>query len=215
MKGLERIGVFGGTFDPPHLGHLILAEMAREQLRLDRLLFLPAGRSPLKPEVKMASDHHRSAMLDLALAHMPEFELDLTDLERPSPSYTVDTLALLREAYGPEPEFFLLIGEDSLVDFPRWRAPEQIIDAARLAVFDRPGFRADLDTLEDAVPGIRNRIERIEGPRIGISATGLRQRIRQGRSIRFQVPWVIESYLQEQGLYRAGVDEDPARNNGT
>lgn len=214
MKGLERIGVFGGTFDPPHLGHLILAEMAREQLRLDRLLFLPAARSPLKPEARMAADHHRAAMLDLALAHMSEFELDLTDLERPGPSYTVDSLRLLREAYGPEPAFFLLVGEDSLADFPRWRAPEAIVGAARLAVFDRPGYRADEAALEAAVPGIRERIDRIEGPRIGISATGLRKRIRQGRSIRFQVPWVIESYIQEQGLYWDGVDEDPARKNG-
>ena len=214
MTGLARLGVFGGTFDPPHLGHLLLAEMAREQLHLDRLLFVPASRSPLKPDARITADHHRAAMLDLALAHLPEFELDPTDLDRPSPSFTVDLLALLRETYGPGPELHLLIGEDSLVDFPRWREPERILEMARLAVFARPGYQADLDALEASVPGIANRVARIEGPHIGISATELRRRVGQGRSIRFQVPWVIESYIHEQGLYRDAVAEDPAPKNG-
>lgn len=197
-----RLGIFGGSFDPVHLGHLILAETAREQLGLDGLRFLPAARSPHKPDAAPTADAHRVAMLELALAAQPAFALERLDLERPAPSYTVDSLGLLRARLGAEVELWWILGSDSLASFPRWRQPERILELARLAVFDRPGPPPDLAALERALPGLAGRLDRLEGPRIEISATDIRQRVRQGRSIRFRVPEPVEAYIRRHRLYR-------------
>ncbi len=198
----SRLGVFGGSFDPIHLGHLIIAEEARAALRLDRVLFVPARRSPLKAELPRASDADRAAMIELAIAGQPDFVLSRVELDRPAPSFTIDTLALLRAELGPRADLWLILGEDTLADFPAWRDPDTILAQVRLAVFDRPGYAHALDELEDALPGARNRVDRILAPLIGISATGLRARVADGRPIRYQVPPAVETYIQAHGLYR-------------
>jgi len=151
-----RLGVIGGTFDPPHYGHLVLAENGCVQLGLERVLFVLAGQPPHKPNRPITPVHHRLAMVEAAIAGEPAFALSRVDLDRPGPHYTVETLALLRREY-PEAELFFLMGGDSLADFPGWYDSAGIVRQARLAVMQRPGYEPDLAKLERAVPGIRER----------------------------------------------------------
>jgi nicotinate-nucleotide adenylyltransferase len=197
----ERLGIFGGTFDPVHLGHLIVATEIRHALALDRVLFLPAGEPPHKQGWTVSPAAHRVAMLRLALADDPGFGLCLHDVERPGLSYTADTLADLA-ARWPAAELFFLMGEDSLRDLPTWREPARIIAAARLAVVARPGIDTDLADLEPVLPGISQRVELTPAPEIGIAARDLRARVAAGRPIRYQVPAAVERYIREHGLYR-------------
>jgi len=197
-----RLGLFGGTFDPIHLGHLVIAEEARAVLRLDRILFIPARRSPLKAAGPIAADDQRLAMLERAIAGQPAFTVSRVDLDRPGPSYTVDTLALLGAERGDKAVLWLILGADALVDLPAWREPAAILEAARLAVFERPGHAIDLEALEAALPGSGLRVDRIPTPLIGISASDLRDRVAAGRPIRYQVPAAVEDYIMAEGLYR-------------
>jgi nicotinate-nucleotide adenylyltransferase len=219
---LGRVGVFGGSFDPIHLGHLIIAEEARAALALDRVLFVPARRSPLKPELPRASDADRVAMIERAIVGAPAFALHRVDLDRAGPSYTVDTLARLRDELGAELEaeqgseqgsgsgaelalqtaLWFILGADALAQLPTWHKPQAILAAARLAVFERPGYAVDLDGLEAVLPGARGRIDLLNAPHIGISATDLRARVATGRPIRYQVPAAVEAYIEAHGLYR-------------
>mgnify|MGYP003378935224 CR=1 FL=1 len=156
------IGVFGGSFDPIHLGHLLVAEQAREQLGLSRLLFMPAARSPHKGGQAPADDHHRRAMVELAIADHPAFALSLVDLDRPPPSYTVDSLALLHAA-RPRVEWVLVLGADSLVGLSGWKEPARIVAQARLAVFARPGATPYFNTGACLFPGQITGIEIVRG----------------------------------------------------
>lgn len=199
----SAFGVFGGTFDPIHLGHLLVAELAREQLGLARVLFLPAARSPHKAGQVPAADHHRRAMVELAIADHPVFALSTVDLDRSAPSYTIDSLALLRAAAPDVAEWVLILGGDSLLGLSAWREPAQIAAQAALAVFDRPGAPLDLEALELRRPYLAGRVRRIEGPRLEISATGIRRRQAEGRTIRYQVPESVRAYIAANGLYAA------------
>jgi len=198
----HRVGVLGGTFDPLHLGHLIIAEEARAALGLDVVLFVPARRSPLKDTAPIATDDQRAAMIERAIGGAPAFRLSRVDLDRPGPSYTVETLALVQAEAGPAAALWFILGADALADLPAWRDPAAILDAARLAVFDRPGHIADLAALAAQIPGIRGRIDAIPAPLIGISATDLRRRAAAGRPIRYQVPASVEAYISAHRLYR-------------
>lgn len=201
LRRPERLGVLGGTFDPPHYGHLALAEAAREQLGLTRVLFVPAGEPPHKPGRPITPAHHRAAMVQAAIADNPAFVLSRVDLDRPGPHYTVDMLALLEQEY-PRAVFFFLMGSDSLVEFPTWRDPAGILRKAVLAVMNRPGYPVDWEALERAVPGIRERVVFVDAPMLDISASDLRRRAREGRSLRYLVPPAVEAYIREHGLYR-------------
>ena len=204
-----RIGVLGGTYDPIHLGHLIIASELRHALTLDRVLFVPAAQSPfvarkLKGPPR-ASDADRLAMLELALADAPGFEIDRTDIDRPPPSRSAELLAILTERLAPVSLVFLM-GEDALRDFPAWYEPATIVQLAELGVASRPGVDLDHRGLEEvflAVPSARGRVHRIRTPRIEISATDIRARIQDGRPISFLVPRIVERYIIEQRLYRA------------
>ena len=196
------IGVFGGSFDPIHLGHLLVAEQAREQLGLSELLFMPAARSPHKRGQAPAADAHRRAMVELAIADHPAFALSLVDLDRPPPSYTVDSLALLHAA-RPRAEWVLVLGADSLAGLSTWREPARIAAQARLAVFARPGASLDLAALETRMPFLAGRVALLEGPRVEISATDIRRRVARGRSIRYLVPEAVRAYIETHGLYAA------------
>ncbi len=199
-RPLLKLGVIGGTFDPPHDGHLVLAENARAQLELSRVLFVLAGSPPHKPDQPITSAHHRLAMVKAAIADNAAFALSRVDLDRPGPHYTVDMLAELRQEY-PQAKLFFLMGGDSLAEFPSWRDPAGIVRRASLVVMRRPGSQPDLAALEEAVPGLRDRLIWLDSPYLGVSGSDLRRRVRGRLPIRYLVPPAVESYIYLHGLY--------------
>lgn len=197
-----RVGVVGGTFDPVHIGHLVAAEEVRALVGLDRVLFVPAGQPPHK-RWTITPAAHRVAMLEAAIADNPAFALSRVEVDRPGPSYSVDTLAQLRAELGPATELFFVVGMDMLADLPHWRQPERLPGLARIVAVTRPGFpRFDLARLEPIIPNARDVIQVVPIPELRISATDLRRRVAAGRPIRYQVPAAVEAYIREQGLYR-------------
>lgn len=199
-----RLGVLGGTFDPPHVGHLILAEEGRTRLQLEKVLFVPAGDPWRKAGQEVTPAEHRLAMVRLLLASDPYFEVSTLEVERQGPSYTVDTLESLHQQYGPELELYFILGEDALHDLPNWREPARIISLAWLAVAPRPVERGTATPdLEDAVPGRSERIVPLPMPTVDISSTSLRERARAGLSLRYLVPLAVEEYIRRHGLYGA------------
>jgi nicotinate-nucleotide adenylyltransferase len=196
-----RIGVFGGTFDPVHLGHLILAEQCRVQGRLDEVVFVPAARPPHKSEADLTPFAQRVEMLNLALAGQPAFRVEEVEKDRPGPSYTAVTLEELERRRSGH-QWFLIVGGDALRDLPDWYAPERIVALAELLVVPRQGVVVPpLDELRSRLgPALRMQI--IDVPLIGIASTNLRQWLRQGRSVRYQVPRAVEAYIQDKGLYQ-------------
>lgn len=195
-----RLGLFGGTFDPIHLGHLIVAEEIRHALALDRVLFVPAGQPPHKRGQAISPAADRVAMTRLAIADNPAFELCLIDVERAGPSFTAELLAEVTR-WRPGADLYFIMGEDSLAELPTWHAPERILAAARLAVATRPGATADLARLERLLPGLSERVVLVPTPEIGIAARDLRRRVATGRPIRYQVPAAVEEYIRARGLY--------------
>jgi nicotinate-nucleotide adenylyltransferase len=198
-----RLGIYGGTFDPPHLGHLILAETARDSLKLDRVLFVPAGNPPHKPGSSIHADaEHRVAMVGLAIAGNDQFALSRVDVDRPGPHYSVDMLARLHDAYRGT-DFVFLIGADSLRDLPTWSRPAELLKLARLGVMRRPGVDPpDLTALERDLPGLSDRVEWVNAPLIDIAASDLARRLANGRSVRYQLPDAVLAYIKQHGLYR-------------
>jgi nicotinate-nucleotide adenylyltransferase len=201
---IDRIGVVGGTFDPPHYGHLVLAENARVQLALDTVLFVPAGQPPHKSVAPITVVHHRVSMVEAAIAWNPALVLSRADLDRPAPHYTVDMLAILTETY-PNAELFFLMGGDSLAQFGDWHDPSGIVELARLVVMERPGWKGDWGFLAQSVPALPGRLTVLDAPRLGISATDLRRRARAGLPLRYLVPRAVERYIREHGLYHPQV----------
>lgn len=194
-----RIGVFGGTFDPVHVGHLAIALAAIEAVPLDRVVFVPARRSPLKRTAPVASEADRVAMLERAVEGEPRFAVSRAELERPAPSYTVDTL----EPLAPEGRLFLILGADAVADLDRWKDPARIRALATLVVARRPGAP------EPASAGAIV----LEAPKMDISARELRARAARGRSLRYLVPDAVWRYIEERGLYRGvppGGSRDPS-----
>lgn len=196
-----NLGVFGGTFDPPHLGHLILAEAARDQLRLDKVLWVVAGQSPLKQDRHLSPAEVRAEMVLAATADNPAFALSRVDLDRPGPHYTIDTLKLLRDEF-PGAEFCFLMGEDSLRDLPRWRSPGEIIGQAWLAASQRPGTEFDLSDLESVVPGVSARVKWVQAPQLEIASSDIQRRIREGRTVRYMLPPGVYKIIQRERLYQ-------------
>jgi nicotinate-nucleotide adenylyltransferase len=200
-----RIGVFGGTFDPIHLGHLILAEQCREQGRLDQVLFVPAARPPHKLDRLVTPFAQRAEMLTLAISGQPAFKVDELERDRPGPSYTADTLDEMHRRQ-PDAEQFLLVGGDTLRDLPLWFQPARIVARATLLVMARPGarlrsveeLRAELKLSGD----VPLRLELAEVPLIEIASSDLRRRVLEGRSIRYQVPRAVEAYIADKQLYQ-------------
>ena len=198
-----KIGILGGTFDPVHLGHLIIAEETMSALGLDRVIFVPAGDPWMKVGIPISPGPNRLAMVLDAVAGNPAFHVSPVELDRSGPSYTVDTLEELQEDYGSQTEFFFIIGADALKDFGQWRKPERVLELCTLAVVGRPAQEAlDLSVLEAMIPGIGNRVEMVYGVAISVSSTNIRERIAEDRPIRHLVPPVVESYIREHGLYK-------------
>jgi nicotinate-nucleotide adenylyltransferase len=190
-----RVGIFGGSFDPVHLGHLQVAERARDQLALDEVRFIPARTQPLKPEGPRAALEDRVAMLRAAIAGRAGFTLDLRELDRPGPSYTIDTLRALR-LERPRDELFLLIGADAARDLPRWREGSELGRFATLVAVPRRGVEAS------ALPA---GVTLLDMPPVDISATAIRAAASAGRPLGGQVPEAVAGYIAARGLYRTGV----------
>ncbi|MFM7108641.1 MAG: nicotinate-nucleotide adenylyltransferase [Planctomycetaceae bacterium] len=204
-----RIGVFGGSFDPVHLGHLVAAECCREQAGLDRVVFVPAAVPPHKRDRTLAPAEDRLAMLRLATGGHDAFEVDPLELDRGGVSWTVDTLAALAAA-RPGAELRLVLGPDALADLPTWREPERIVSLAEPLAFERESLddvaalAADhrLAALLGADRLARLVAGRVRMPAIGIRASGIRERVAAGRGIRYLVPRAVEAYVKTHGLYR-------------
>lgn len=201
-----RIGLLGGTFDPIHYGHLLVAEEVRAALQLSQVVFIPTGHPPHKAQQHVTAAQQRVSMLELALASNPYFSISLVDIQRAGPSYTVDTLRLLREQWGQEMAIDFIIGGDSLEDLCSWYEPAAILaHLTHLVAVGRPGYRATpdyLERLEQRLPGLKSRLLFVNTPRLEISATDLRLRVAEGRSIKYQTPEAVEHYIAQHNLYR-------------
>ena len=196
-----RSGVLGGTFDPVHMGHLLLAERALEQLALEEVVWVPTGDPWRKSTRTVSPAEHRAAMVRLAIEDNEAFQFSLLEVERAGASYSVDTLAELRRQ-DQQREFFFLLGLDALQDLPNWREPARLIELATLAVTPRGTHRPSAEELERLLTGLGKRIVWVEMPRIEISGTELRQRALEGRSLRYLVPDAVEAYIRQHQLYR-------------
>lgn len=197
MAGADapRVGIFGGTFDPPHVGHLIAASDACELLALDEVRFVPTHRSPFKEEQEGTTPTLRCKMVERAIAGDPRFRVSRVEVDRPPPSYTVETLRRLREA-EPAAEFTLLLGADQWTAFARWREPHAIAQMARIAVLTRDGWDPAPGESGPALPRTVVPVTRID-----ISASGVRDRVREGRSIRHMVPDAVREFIESRELY--------------
>lgn len=219
---MARIGVLGGSFNPIHLGHLLLADEIRERLNLDQVLFVPAAFPPHKPRRELASPEHRYAMVRLAIAGHSRFAVSDLEIRRPGPSYTVDTLLELRLGTDSSAELFLLLGSETFLDLLGWRDPVRIAELARLVVIPRAGIPFDPEGEEarkilreigqdllipiapsGGVPTLPPRgVLLVPATSLPISASDLRRRAREGRSLSFRVPAAAEAYILEHKLYR-------------
>ena len=195
----RELGVMGGTFDPVHLGHLAVAEEAREVLGLERILFVPAGQPPHKPAGDVTAVEHRLAMVDLAIADNPAFELSRVEVDRKGPSFTVDTLEALA---AKRDRLTVILSAETFAELPTWHEPWRLFAAARVAVAPRWGYPApDPGWLAATFPGREDRVTYLEGPRLGVSSTALRARVAARRSIRYLVPEPVAAYIAANNLY--------------
>jgi len=195
-----NIGILGGTFDPIHIGHLVVAEEARIRVGFNEVLFVPAGQPLLKPDRNITPSNQRVEMVRRAIADNPHFKLCTIEAERPGPSYTVDTLTMLREQLGSAVGLFFILGRDTLAELPSWKEPKKLVQICRLVVAPRLGSK-DLQHLETEIPGLLDKVIQLDMPVIGISSSGIRQRIAEGLPIRYLVPAGVEKYITEQKIY--------------
>ncbi|MBP6964964.1 MAG: nicotinate-nucleotide adenylyltransferase [Armatimonadetes bacterium] len=200
MSDGGRIGVMGGTFDPPHMAHIAAAEEARLRFGLDRVIFMPAGQPPHKAGRAVSDAEHRYQMTRLGIAGYTQFEVSRMEIDRPGPSYTVDTLRALREELGPEAEIYFIAGADEILDIENWHEAEALPELARFVALPRQGF--DLGELESKLPA--KFLASIDMPpmrEMHVSATDVRQRVAEGRPIGHLVPAGVEEYIRRNGLY--------------
>jgi nicotinate-nucleotide adenylyltransferase len=198
-----NIGVLGGTFDPIHIGHLVVAEEARIKLGFNEVLFVPAGQPWRKLDRNITPADHRVEMVRRAIADNPYFKLCTLEVERPGPSYTVDTLKMLQKQLGSEASLFFILGRDTLAELPLWKAPKKVVQLCRLVVAPRLGAK-DLKHLKASIPGLLYKVIQLDMPVIGISSAEIRQRIAQGLTIRYLVPTEVEKYVTRQKIYPIG-----------
>ncbi len=199
---MVALGIFGGTFDPIHNGHLAVARAAKNQLGLEQVVFVPVGTPPHKRWQPVTPAEYRWRMVSLAVADEPDFVVSRVDIDRPAPQYSVDTVRLLRREFGTAAEnTFFIIGADALNNFPRWKNAAGIVAQCCIAVVHRPGFRPDVQSVVAAVPQLASRLVWVEMPPVPVSATEIRRRVGQGLPIDDMVPPVVAEYIVRQRLY--------------
>lgn len=199
----ERIGILGGSFDPPQLGHLVLAEYSCEELDIDRVLFVPVADHPVKRDELRLPIAHRLAMLELAICGNPRFSVSRADIDRAGPHYSADTVKLLG-AQHPGAELFFVMGGDNLRDLPNWERPRELIRDCRLAVMKRADENVSVDMHDGALPGLSSRVDIVDVPMLSVwlSSSYVLRRLRAGRSIRYLVPDRVLEYINDNKLYR-------------
>jgi len=195
-----RIGLLGGTFDPPHLGHLWLAETSHQQLQLDKVLFMPVGLPPHKSGRTVAPVVDRIQMVKLATRGVDYFAVDSTDIFRPPPHTMVTLIPLIRSMF-PMATIWLLVGMDSIRELGSWHLPGQIISQCRLAALPRPGVTVDWQRLDTSVKDVKRAVDHLEGPQLDISSSLIRQRLRDRLTVRYLVPTAVGDYIEEKQLY--------------
>ena len=201
----RRIGILGGTFDPPHLGHLLIAETARVALDLESVMFLPAGEPWLKSGQRITPAEHRLRMVQLAVADNPDFCVSDCEIRRSGATYTVDTLRELRYGFLADTELYFIVGSDVLDQFHRWKEPAAILELCRLAVIERPGGPAEgIAALQENFPDALDAgaVVSVAGPQVDFSASELRRVLAAGHSTRYRIPDAVAEYIAERGLYR-------------
>lgn len=199
----KLIGVLGGTFDPVHNGHMAIAREARAELELEKVLFIPAGRPWMKESQAITPVEHRVAMLRLAIAGLGWCRLTTIEVDRPGPTYTVDTLEELHGKYSGTAELFFIMGWDNLLELPRWREPRRVIELCTLVALPRPGSPCpDVNALEQQVPGLQSHLIVLERPEVDVSGTEIRERMAKGLPITDLMPAAVERYIRDKGLYR-------------
>lgn len=202
-KGV-KIGIMGGTFDPVHYGHLVTAEGARCEFGLDHVLFMPSGIPPHKTKKKVSSPEHRYMMTVLATLTNPHFEVSRIDIDREGISYTIDTLLILREQYGPTAELYFITGADAIFEIMNWKDADKLLKIAHFIAATRPGF--SLEELpvktQQWVDEHQDRFHVLKVPAMAISSTDIRKRVRNGHSIRYLVPEPVDHYILRHGLYQ-------------
>jgi nicotinate-nucleotide adenylyltransferase len=199
-----RIGIFGGTFDPPHIGHLVLAAESHNQLNLDRLLWVLTPQPPHKLDLQLSPLEQRLEMLKLAIADDPGFEVSDVEVSRPGPHYALETVNILKEQ-NPGCELVYLMGGDSLGELASWRRVDELVRALHwIAVMHRPNEGLNLDRLEKSIKGVKHKILFVNGPRLEISSSDIQKRIASGRPCRYFLLPPVYKYIQEHGLYQQG-----------
>lgn len=201
----QRIGILGGTFDPPHVGHLWLATLAADAIGLDRVMFMPAAQPPHKGGRLVTKASDRVLMTRLATAGNDLFELTLLEMHRSGPSYTIDSVDELLATYGTDAALYLLMAADSLAQIDTWREPDGLLERIEWVVGPRPGSELpDRSALEDRFGAAASRIHLLDGPSLGVSSSEIRRRVAGGHAIRYLVPRGVEELIVERGLYRRG-----------
>ncbi|MBP2649641.1 MAG: nadD [Firmicutes bacterium] len=202
MAKKQKTGIMGGTFDPIHVGHLVTAEAVRIEYGLDKVLFIPAGNPPHKQDTGVTPAIHRYIMTVMATYSNPHFFVSPIEIDRAGPSYTIDTIRALNTQYGEQTDFYFITGADAVVDLPTWENIDEILNLCNFIAAARPGCDGDLDKVINyfGEKG-RRRIFRLATPELEISATDIRERVKQGRSIKYIVPESVESYIHKEGLY--------------
>ncbi len=207
-----RLGILGGTFDPIHLGHLAIAEWAREALGMETVLFVPAGTPPHKPGRRIAPAADRVAMVEAAIAGNPAFRLSRVEVDRPGPSWAVETVALLADAErdaGREPDLWWIMSAEAFAAIGAWREPDRLIATCRIAIVPRAGAPTPTaEWAEGCLSGASRRVAVVDGPELGVSSSLIREMVAAGRSIRYLVPDVIAAHIANHRLY-----QDPAPRN--
>ena len=204
---MTRVGILGGSFDPPHAGHLMIAREAKERADLDTVLFIPAGEQWLKEGQDVAPASHRLAMTHLLVGSTPSFAVSDMEVTRPGPTYAVDTLQELRKDSTPDTEYFFILGEDSVTDLPRWHRPQELVTLCRFIAMPRVDGtgRPNLSAAYDAIPGLREKVSILEdAPRMDVSSSSVRKMLETGEDLSGIVPDNIVKYITAHRLYGVG-----------
>ena len=204
MKAVtRRIGIMGGPFDPIHVGHLMTAEAVRDEFGLDKVLFIPAAVPPHKLDQQVTDARHRYLMTVLATTSNPHFDVSSIEMDRPGPSYTIDTIYELRRQYGENTDLFFITGADAIAEIPTWDRIEELLGLCQFIAATRPGFLPNVDNIKEYFGELGSaRIHRLETPELEISSTNIRDRLKRGFSIKYIVPPGVEDYIYKEGLYK-------------